>query len=707
MSKDPDLSRAGQPPLAEQRPVTDDRFGDLRVDSFGWLRAENWQEVMRDPTCLQDDIRSYLEAENAFFLQQMSDTETLQERLFEEMRGRIKEDDSTVPSPDGPWAYSIRFVEGQQHPLFVRSPRDGGTEQVLLDGNALAEGKPYFKLAGASQSPDHQLLAWAFDDKGSEKFTLRLRDLESGDDLPDTILETASGGVWSADGRYVFYVRLDDNHRPSKVFRHQLGTDPELDVLVYEERDPGFFTSVSKTRSGKLILINSHDHETAEIHTIPADQPERAPECIASREVGLEYDVDEANGVLYIRTNADGAMDFKIVSAPLADPGRDNWRDYVPAQDGVYLLSVSAFADYLVRLERIDGLPQIVVHRLSDQSEHAISFDEEAYSLGVDPGFEFDTTSLRFSYSSMSTPRRTYDYDMETRARVLRKEDEVPSGHDPDDYVTRRIMAPAPDGELVPVSLLYRRTTKLDGTAPCLLYGYGAYGIAIPASFSTARLSLVDRGFVYALAHVRGGKDKGTRWYEDGKKHHKKNTFSDFIAVADHLVAENFTGEKKIVAEGGSAGGMLMGAITNMAPQKFAGILAIVPFVDVLNTMLDDTLPLTPPEWPEWGNPGANGDDYTYIRSYSPYDNVTEQVYPPILAVGGLTDPRVTYWEPAKWVAKLRQTLQDSRHILLRTNMEAGHAGAAGRFDALKETAIEYAFALKVTECQSREPENS
>jgi oligopeptidase B len=683
------------PPRADRHPVAVTCHGHTRNDEFAWLRAENWQEVMRNPAALAADIRTYLEAENAYFAAAMADTEALQEALFKEMRGRIKEDDSTVPAPDGPFAYAVRYVEGGQHPLYVREPRGGGSETVMLDGNALAEGRAYFGIGGAFHSPDHRLLAWSHDDAGSEFYTLSVRDLETGGDLSEVIADTSGSAVWSADERYLFYVRLDANHRPSRVFRHRLGTSPENDALVYEEHDPGFFVAVSDTQSRRFILIDSHDHQTSEVRAIPADAPEAEPLVIAPRETAVEYEVDEANGRFFILTNV-GAKDFKIVTAPADAPGRANWTDLVSHQPARLILSHTVTKRHLVRLERSDGLPRIIVHRLSDGAEHVIAFEEEAYSLGLAGGYEFDTDMLRFTYSSMATPARVYDYDMESRARVLRKEQEVPSGHDPSLYVTRRVMAPAPDGETVPVSLLYRKDTPLDGSAPALLFGYGAYGLAMPAAFSISRLSLVDRGFVFAIAHIRGGKDKGYAWYETGRRAAKSNTFTDFIAAAEHLAAERFTSRGRIIGEGRSAGGMLIGAVANMTTDLFGGFIANVPFVDVLNTMLDETLPLTPPEWPEWGNPVAQAADYRTMLAYSPYENVRPKAYPPILVLAGLTDPRVTYWEPAKWVARLRATKSDGNLLLFRTNMEAGHAGAAGRFDALKETAIELAFALKV-----------
>ncbi|WP_434051394.1 MAG: S9 family peptidase [Roseibium sp.] len=684
------------PPRAEARPQTHEIHGIARQDNYGWLRADNWQEVMRDPSVLDADIRSYLEAENAYQQAVMKPTSDLQDTLFREMRGRIKEDDSSVPSPDGPYAYGMKFEIGGQQPIFFRTPREGGAETVLLHGDREAEGKAYFRIGGASQSPDHKLLAWAYDDKGSEYYSLQLRDTATGKDLDDSIADTAGGGVFSADSSFVFYVRLDDNHRPSKLFRHRVGTDPSEDVLVHEETDPGFFMGVGKTQSGETIIIDIHDHETSEVWMIPANRPETPPMLIAPRDTGVEYSIDDHGETLYILTNLGDAEDFKIVTAPKATPGREFWTDFVPHKPGCLILSHCVYKTFMTRLEREDGLPRIVIHRLADNLEHSVEFDEEAYSLGLGGGYEFDTTSIRFTYSSMTTPSQTFDYDIETRERILKKEQEVPSGHDAADYVTRRLMAPAADGETVPVSILYHKDTKLDGSAPLLLYGYGSYGITIPASFNTNALSLVDRGFVYAVAHIRGGKDKGFRWYKNGRRETKKNTFTDFIAAADHLVAENFTTHDRIVAQGGSAGGMLMGAISNIAPEKFGGIIAEVPFVDVLATMLDDTLPLTPPEWPEWGNPITDKTAYEYIASYSPYDNVEARDYPAILAVAGLTDPRVTYWEPAKWVARLRAEKTGDSLLMLKTNMEAGHGGASGRFDRLKEVALVQAFALMV-----------
>ena len=683
-------------PTALKKPVTDTRHGITRTDDYAWLRDENWQAMFKDPSILDPEIRRHLEAENAYMKAAMADTEALQKTLFSEMKGRIKEDDSSVPVKDGPYAYGTFYVTGGEQPSFFRTPRDGGARSVLLDGDKEAEGKAYFRLGGVDHSTDHSRGLWSYDDKGSEYYTLRVRDLATGDDLADIIENTGGGGAWAPDGKSFFYTVLDDNHRPSKIFHHIVGTGQGDDRLVYEEEDPGFFMGVGGSMLDDFIYIDIHDHETSEYWLLPTSDLTGKPQLVAARETGLEYSLSEGGDVFYILTNADGAKDFKIMQTPVETPARKHWTDVVPHTAGRLIISHGAYARHLVWLEREAGLPQIKIRDRRTGEEHAIAFAEEAFSLGLSGAAEYDTDVIRFSYSSMTTPSQLYDYNMVTRERTLLKTQEVPSGHNPGDYVTRRVMAPAWDGAEVPVTLLYRRDLALDGSAPCLLYGYGAYGIAIPASFNTNCLSLADRGFVYAIAHIRGGKDKGFEWYEDGRMEKKTNTFKDFIAAADYLNQQKFTSYENIIAEGGSAGGMLMGAIANMAPEKFKGVIAAVPFVDVLNTMLDDTLPLTPPEWPEWGNPIEDKTAYERMAAYSPYDNVSEKPYPAILALGGLTDPRVTYWEPAKWVAKLREKTTGSEPILMKTNMDAGHGGASGRFQRLEEIAFEYAFAIKV-----------
>jgi oligopeptidase B len=686
------------PPRAEKRQHADTHHGVTRLDEYAWLKAANWQTVMQDPSLLPQDIRHYLEAENAYTERTMAGTKELQEKLFAEMKGRIKEDDSSVPAPDGPYAYYTSFVTGAEHPRYCRKYRDlSGEEQILVDGTVEAGTKPFFDFGGFSISPDHRLLAWSSDDKGSEFFRIRIRDIATAKDLADEIDDSAGGASWAADGKSFLYTHQDEHHRPLKIFCHVLGTPPSTDALVYEEKDTGFFASVGKTLSDGFFVIDTHDHETSEAYLIDTATPEAEPRLVAPRQTGVEYDVEHWEDQLIIRTNADDAEDFKIVTAPLDAPGKENWRDLIAHRSGCLVLAIIALKSWLVRLERENGLPRIVVREMRTGTEHEIAFAEEAYALGFGQMLEYDTDVLRFSYSSMTTPTEVYDYDMRQRSRVLRKRQEVPSGHEPANYVTRRIHAPAHDGESVPVTLLYRKDTPIDGSAPVWLYGYGSYGITIPAGFNTNILSLVDRGFIYAIAHIRGGQDKGYRWYTEGKREKKQNTFHDFISAARHLIATGYTREAQIVAQGGSAGGMLMGAVANMAPDVFKAIIAEVPFVDVLTTMLDDTLPLTPPEWTEWGNPLASKEAYDVIAAYSPYDNVAAKAYPNILAVGGLTDPRVTYWEPAKWVARLRDRKIDKNLLLLKTQMKAGHGGAPGRFDRLKEVALVYAFGLMVS----------
>jgi oligopeptidase B len=688
------------PPRAKRQPTRRVVHGEELVDDYAWLRDPNWREVMRDPGKLDPEIRRYLEAENAYAETNLAPLEDLKRALVSEMRGRIKEDDSTVPARDGPYAYFVRYREGGQHPLLCREPAQGGGDELMIDGDALAKGHAYFQLGGGRHSPDHKRLAWSADDAGSEYFRLRIRDLERNADLADVVPDTSGSVVWTADADAFYYVRLDEEHRPTRVFLHRLGTAVETDALVYEEPDKGFFIHLSELQAGKFASIVGGDHETSEVRLLDLQNPSAAPRLVARRKTGERYDVEHHPNLagtpsLIILTNADGAEDFKIMVVPLADSDRGSWRELIPHRPGVLVLDIAVLRDWLVRLERTDGVPRIVIRRLADQSEHTIAFAEEAYSLGMVSGYEFTTDTLRLTYSSMTTPLEVWDYDMRTRERTLRKRQEVPSGHDPANYVTRRIFAPAHDGETVPISLLHRRDTRIDGSAPLLLYGYGAYGSAMPAAFGTNRLSLVDRGFVFAIAHVRGGTEKGWRWYREGKLAHKENTFRDFISAAEHLIAERFTAKARIVAHGGSAGGLLMGAVANMRPDLFGAILAEVPFVDALNTMLDDTLPLTPPEWPEWGNPIVDAEAFRRIRGYSPYDNVRPQTYPAMLVLAGLTDPRVTYWEPAKWVAKLRAMKTDDRLLLLRTNLDAGHGGAAGRFDRLEEVALGFVFALR------------
>ncbi len=688
-------------PKAVRKQHRVERHGRTIDDPYHWLRDPDWQKVMREPEVLQPEIRAHLNAENAFTETVLAPIAELREKLVAELKARIREDDSSVPAPDGDWAYYRRFVPGGQYPLLCRRPAidtDDAREQILLDGDREAEGEAFFAIGGASHTPDHRLLAMAIDRNGSEYCEITIRDLEATENLADVLPNAQGDMAWSATGDTLFYTVLDDNHRPSKVLRHRVGTPVAGDVVVYEEADPGFFLGIGKTESGRFIVIDAHDHaDTSEVLLIEAEDPSAEPRLLLARETGVTYDVSDHGDTLLIRTNADDAVDFRIAETPLDAPAREKWRDIVAHRPGCLIRSMIVFEGYLVRLERERALPRIVIRSLADGVEHEISFDEEAYDLGLMPGYEYDTTTLRFSYSSPTTPQRVYDYDMATRTRTLRKEQEIPSGHDPAKYECRRVFATSHDGVQVPVTVLRAKDMPVDGSAPMLLYGYGSYGLAMPASFSHHVFSLVDRGFVYAIAHIRGGTENGQNWYLDGKLDRKKNTFLDFIAAGEHLIAEKFTSEGKIVAQGRSAGGMLMGAVANMRPDLFCGILGEVPFVDVMNTMCDETLPLTPPEWVEWGNPIRDAAAFAYMASYCPYTNVTDQEYPAVLATGGLTDPRVTYWEPVKWAAKLRHHNTGDSDILLYMNMDAGHGGASGRFDRLKEIALSYGFALMVT----------
>ena len=689
------------PPVARKIPVTIEQLGRVRTDDYQWMKDDNWQAVLRDPTLIKADVKEHLTAENAYREAMMASTVPLQTAMFEEMKGRIKEDDSSVPSPDGPWEYYTEFKTGDQHPRYMRTVRltypglqidaNHPRTELLLDANELARGKAYSDVGSTAYSPDHKLFAYSEDAQGSEVFRIDVKDLETGEVLPDSIQSASDNFVFSADSQWIYWTNRDDNGRPDKIFRRPARGGPT--TLVYEETDDGMFQSVGRTSDDKFIIISIANQETGETRYIPSETPEAEPVVLEPRHVGRLYDADHWGDRWVIRTNADDAIDFQIVEAPTAAPGKANWKPLVPHTPGRFIEGVSLVKDYIARQERADANTKIVIRDRSG-AEHEIAVDEPAYALSLAGASEFDTTVMRYGYNSPSTPTSTYDYDLATRERTLRKVQEVPSGHDPADYVVERLNAPAPDGELVPVTVLRRRSTPVDGSAPLLLYGYGSYGIPMAASFSTNRLSLVDRGWIYAIAHIRGGSDKGWNWFLSARRMTKKNTFTDFIASAEHLIARNYARAGNIVAHGGSAGGMLMGAVNNMRPDLWAGIIAAVPFVDVINTMSDTSLPLTPPEWPEWGNPIEDPEAYDYMMSYSPYDQVGPKAYPAILATGGLSDPRVTYWEPEKWVAKLRPATTSGKPVLLKINMEAGHAGSSGRFDYLKEVAHDYAFAV-------------
>jgi len=692
------------PPAPACRPsVTAVRHGITLTDEFAWLRDPDWQRVLHDPGALDPAIRSHLDAENAYAEAMLAHTAALQKDLTAEMRGRIREDDATVPAEDGPFGYFSCWREGGEHPLVCRAPRRGGATEVLIDGNVLAAGKGYFRLGAAIHSPDHRMLAWSADASGAELFTMRVRDLASGAELPDLVPDTVGDAVWTRDATAFYYVRVDEYQRPSRVLRHRLNTPTSADAEIFAVPDGSRRVSLSRCRSARFAVVSVADHSSEQALIIDLENPDAGAVAVTPHEEGLrcrvEHHPDFGGGAaLLIHTNSDGAEDFKIVSTRLANTRRTEWRDVVPHRPGVLVRSVAVVREWLIRHEVIDGLPRIVYRRIGSEDERTVGFDEEAYWLDLDAGHEFATDVLRFVYSSPTTPPEVWDYELARGTRTLRKRQEIPSGHDPAHYVTRRVMAPAADGETVPVSLMYRRTTPVDGTAPLLVRGYGAYGLPMRASFDPDVLSLVDRGFVYAVAHVRGGTEKGWRWYRDGKLANKPNTFSDFIAATECLLRTGFGAPGRVAALGVSAGGLVIGAVANLRPDLYAALVAKVPFVDVLNTMLDDTLPLTPPEWPEWGNPITDAAAFATMRAYSPYDNVHAQDHPAILALAGLSDPRVTYWEPAKWVARLRSRNTGRNPILLHTNMGTGHGGAPGRFERLREQALIYAFVIAAVE---------
>ena len=672
-------------PSAPKRPKEITTHGDTRIDPWFWLRD------VEDPATLE-----YLRAENAHTEAVMAPEEELQERLFLEMRARIKEDDSTVPEKEGEYYYYTRFEEGKQYPIHCRKRGSlDGPEEILINVNELAEGKDYTRVGSWENSPDHKWLAYSVDSDGSEQYTIVIKNLETGELLDEAIPNSYYSLEWANDNRTIFYDVLDENHRPVKIFRHHLGEDPSKDELVYEEKDERFFVGVAKSSSQRFIFVASSGNNMSEWYFMDGNDPSSELTLVEPRCPDFEYDIDHHDERFLIRNNGDGARDFKVSETPVSAPGFANWSDFVPHVLGRPIGGFGLSQDYFVLYYRTNGLPQVQMRNLASGETHELTLDEEDYAVRLQGNREWESSNLRFSYASLTTPATVYDYDMDTREREFRKQTEVLGDFSSDKYQSRRVFATAEDGTQIPISLLYAKDTPLDGSAPLYLYGYGSYGIIIDSDFSSVRLSLVDRGYIFAITHVRGGMDLGWDWYEGGKLLNKKNTFTDFIACAEHLIQEGYTTKGNIVSSGGSAGGMLMGAIVNLRPDLFKAVIADVPFVDVLNTMLDDTLPLTTMEYNEWGNPN-DPQYYNYIKSYSPYDNVKSQDYPHLLITGGLSDPRVTYWEPTKWAAQLRELKTNDNLLLLKIHMDSGHAGASGRFDRLREVALEYAFILKV-----------
>ncbi|WCM26246.1 S9 family peptidase [Sphingomonas sp. QA11] len=677
---------APKPPVADRRPHSFTAHGITIEDPYAWIKDPGYPEVT------DKQVLAYLKAENAYFEAVMEPHKPLIDRLYEEMKGRIKEDDSSVPQKDGDWLYWTAFETGGQYRKWWRKPVAGGPDELILDEPALAEGKEYFRLGAFSVSNNAKLLAYAIDDNGSERFEVRVKDLETGEHLPDMIPGMLSEIVWTADDSGFLYGLANEQWRTDNARLHRLDTPIDQDIELFKEADEGFRVGVSETSSRKWIVIASGDHVTSEVYLLPADNVFATPLCVSPRKVGREYDVDEHDGTLFIHTN-DTDPNFRLCTASIEAPGE--WTELIGPSKHFYMTGVDCFRDFFIVDGREDGLDQIEIHRYdSSIAPQRIVFPEASYDAGLGNNPEYAMDVLRVGYESMVTPGTEYDYDVTTAALTTLKVQEIPSGYDADKYRTERVKIVARDGTEVPVSIVYPKDFPKDGSAPLFLYAYGAYGYAIPPGFSTGRLSLLDRGFAYAIAHIRGGDDLGQQWYLDGKLEKRENTFNDFVDVAKGLIAGGWTSPGKIAIAGRSAGGELMGAVVNSDPGLWGAVIADVPFVDVLNTMLDADLPLTPGEWPEWGNPIEDKAAFELIRSYSPYDQVKAQAYPPMFISGGLNDPRVTYWEPTKWAAKLRATKTDDNMLLLKTNMGAGHGGKSGRFESLREAAEEHAFVL-------------
>ena len=684
--KAPMPTNLSNPPIAQQRPHSFERHGVRVEDPYHWLKDQGYPKV-DDP-----DVLAYLKAENAYFEAWKAPHEALVETLFQEMKGRQKEDDRSVPTKDGEWLYWWAFKPGAQYRQWYRKPVGGGPDQLIFDEVAEAKDKEYFRLGALEVSPDGKRAATLVDDDGSERFKLRIRDLASGKDL-ETITTVGIGSpVWTRDGKGVVFTEVNDNWRSYRARYHRIGAPLTETRTIFEETaDKGFSVGVSESQDRSLIFIATGDNATSEVRFVPSDNPLAPLTLIAPRKPNRQYEVDTSHGRLWILTN-DKHVNFRVASADPRKPGE--WSEVISGSERTYLRGLTAFRDHLALTTRVDGLDQLILRDYKTGTEERVPFAEASYSAGFGSNPEYAPAAYRLAYSSMVTPTTVFDFNPSTRALTTLKVQEIPSGYDASNYVTERLMLPTRDGKRVPVSVVMKKGLPRDGSRPLFLYAYGAYGYAIPPGFSASRLSLLDRGYAYAIAHIRGGDDLGYQWFLDGKLTKRTNTFNDFVDAARGLVAAGYTAPGKIAAQGGSAGGELMGAVVNAAPELFGAVVADVPFVDVLNTMLDESLPLTPGEWPEWGNPITDKAAFDYIRSYSPYDQVKAQGYPPLMITGGLNDPRVTYWEPAKWAARLRATKTDDNLLLLKINMGAGHGGKSGRWDSLRELAEAYAFVL-------------
>jgi oligopeptidase B len=674
------------PPVAARKPHSNEAHGIRWDDEWHWIRDPNYPDVQ------DEEVLAYLKAENDFFEAAMAPHKALTDELFEEMKGRIKEDDATVPLKDGDWLYWSEYKKGTQYRDWYRKPASGGEGTLIYSENAEAEGKEYYRLGAFAVSPDAALLATLVDDDGSERFKLVIRDLATGEDTATVSKVGIGNPVWTSDSKGIVFTEVNDQWRSYRAQYHRIGDDPAKAKTLYEETDDiAFSVGVARSTDDSLIFISTGNNSSNEVRFVPADNPSAPLTLIKPRQPEIQYDVDAAHGKLWIHSN-DTHVNFRIATADPAKPG--DWQEFIAGTDRTYLRGATAHRDHLLITSRVDGLDQLVLRSYETGQEERVPFTEASYSAGFAGNPEYAPDSYRLSYSSMVTPGTVYDYHPDDQRLEVRKVQEIPSGYDPSLYVTERLMIAARDGARVPVSVLRRKSFEKDGSGKLFVYGYGAYGFAIPPSFSTSRLSLVDRGFAFAIAHIRGGDDLGYQWFLDGKLKKRTNAFNDFVDVTRGLVAEGYAKAGRVAAQGGSAGGELMGAAVNQAPELYGAVVADVPFVDVLNTMLDDSLPLTPGEWTEWGNPITDADAFHLIKSYSPYDNVAAQAYPAMLITGGLTDPRVTYWEPAKWTAKLRATKTDEKLLLMKMNMGAGHGGKSGRWNSLYEVAEAYTFVI-------------
>lgn len=686
------LSESIKAPVAKVVPVNLEKHGDVRVDNYYWMKLTDAQKEAKEPDAQTKDVISYLEAENKYLDTVMKHTKPFQDSLYNEIVGRIKQTDMSVPYKYNGYHYITKFEEGKEYAIRTRKKGDmKADEEVLMDENERAKDHKYYNATGFNVSPDNKIMAFGEDVVSRRQYTLRFKDLVTGQLLKDVIENTNGDVVWANDNKTVFYERKDETLRSYKIYKHTLGTPPSKDIEVFHEKDETFSTYVHKTKSEKYILIVSVATLSQEYQFIDADKPNEKFKVFHPREHKLEYSIDHYNDKWYIKTNMDEAKNFKIMTSPLDKTSKENWVDFIKHRSDILIEGMELFKEYFVLSERVKGITELRVMTWNGKEDHYIKFAEEAHTAGVGINPDFNTNLLRLSYTSMVTPSSTYDYNMQSKQLALLKQQEVVGDFDASLYESERLMATAKDGTKVPISLVYKKGFKKDGNSPLLLYAYGSYGYSMEPYFSSVRLSLLDRGFAYAIAHIRGGEEMGRQWYDDGKFFNKKNTFNDFIDCADFLIKNNYTNKNKLFAQGGSAGGLLMGAVANMRPDLWKGIVTQVPFVDVVTTMLDESIPLTTGEYDEWGNPNQK-DYYEYMKSYSPYDNIEHIDYPAILVTTGYWDSQVQYWEPAKYVAKLRAMKTDKNPLLLYCNMETGHGGASGRFKKFRETAMEYAF---------------